>query len=285
MNIAVKSSKKHSKKRNVGLVYQFLVRYITEATLRNDAVAASKGTKILKEHFKFGTELYKEWRLFNAIIKTQGLSDATATAILRETRTAATKVDVKTLDVEKLRLIDIMNRGLGSNVFEQIIPTYKMYATVQTLFNDWRAQSPDVVRIVDYEGKLFEHLTSNIQNDVKHISTSSADDALIVRLMTEKFNNKYVSKLLPRQRMILSTYTSDGQTQELTNLLETVKKDALSIMSKCVAKLSDQYMIEKLKSASSIVENLNVKQNIDLGVTQCMKLCELINELSQFETC
>lgn len=280
----MKSGKRHSKKRNVGLVYQFLVRHVTEATLKNDVATAGRTTKILREHFRSGTELYKEWRLFNAVIKTQGLSDASATAVLRETRAAATKVNVRALDVEKMRLIDAVNRNLGAATFEHVVPTYRMYATVQTLFNDWRASAPDVVRIVDYEGKLFEHLTSQPHRDV-HTSTSSlADDALVVRLMTEKFNSKYTSKLLPRQRMMLAAYTSDGpSSRTLTSLMSEAKDDALKLITSYMGSTSDKHMTEKLKVASSVIEEIDVTHGTDGCITQGMKLCELISELSQLK--
>jgi hypothetical protein len=279
----MKSGKRHSKKRNVGLVYQFLVRHVTEATLRDDVTAAAKTTKILREHFRSGTELYKEWRLFNAVIKTQGLSDASATAILRETRAAAIKVNVRALDVEKMRLIDAVSRNLGVATFEHVVPTYKMYATVQTLFNDWRASAPDIVRIVDYEGKLFEHLTSQLHVDVNTSTSSPADDALVVRLMTEKFNNKYTSKLTPRQRMLLAAYTSDGpSSQALASLIAEAKDDALKLMTSYMQSTSDKHMTEKLGVAMSVVEDIDVTHGVDGCVIQGMKLCELINELSQF---
>lgn len=259
-------------------MYQFLVRHVTEATLRNDPKSAGKVTAIIKRHFRPGTELYKEWRLFNAVIKTQGLSTASAHAVLRETRSAASKVDVGALDVEKLQLMDVVNRELGQQVFEHVIPTYRMYATVQTLFNDWRASAPDVVRIVDYEGKLLEHLTAKVEA-ARQADTSLADDALIVRLMTEKFNRKYGGRLLPRQAEILGRFTTDGSTSALVDILETVRNDAVATLRGYAQTCNDSHMVEKTNAAALVVESLDITSDVDAAVTQCMKLCELIEEL------
>ena len=60
---------KHNKKRNVGLVYEMLLRFITESIISNNEILAKKAIKIIERRFDKNTELYKEFRLFNALAK------------------------------------------------------------------------------------------------------------------------------------------------------------------------------------------------------------------------
>ena len=57
----------HNKKRNVGLIYEQLIRYASKCILEGKTDRAEIAMQIMKEHFRPGTELYKEFRLFNAL--------------------------------------------------------------------------------------------------------------------------------------------------------------------------------------------------------------------------
>ena len=71
----------HNKKRNTGLLYEFLIKTISQALVDDDKKKSSKALKIVKTYFKPGTELYKEFRLINSIIKTSVSSEAVAASI------------------------------------------------------------------------------------------------------------------------------------------------------------------------------------------------------------
>ena len=62
---------KHNKKRNVGIIYELFSRYISELVLEGDKKRIKSATKILEKRFKKGTELYKEFRLFNALVNSE----------------------------------------------------------------------------------------------------------------------------------------------------------------------------------------------------------------------
>lgn len=55
----------HNKKRNVGLIYEQLIRYASKCILEGRTERAEIAMQILKEHFRPGTELYKEFRLLD----------------------------------------------------------------------------------------------------------------------------------------------------------------------------------------------------------------------------
>ena len=155
-------SKVHNKKRNVGLVYEFLIRYMSESLVENNNRESKKALKILKKHFKPNSELYREFRLFNSLIKTTVSSERIAAAIISEARKAVRRYDLKSLDKQKSLLIRDINHFLSSDDFyNQKISEYRMYATVQTLINEWRdIENADISKIAEYDDTLVGWLTS-----------------------------------------------------------------------------------------------------------------------------
>ena len=60
---------KHSKIRNTGLLFEFLVRQITTDILDNNT--KNKAVKLVKKRFNENTELGKELALYNIIMTTK----------------------------------------------------------------------------------------------------------------------------------------------------------------------------------------------------------------------
>lgn len=277
--------RKHQKKRNVGLMYEFIVRHIIDASLRDDSKSVREAVNIIKRHFKPGTELYREWRLFNAIIKTQGVEETMANAIIRETRNAVRKYDRQKLDREKSRLIHEVNHKLGQDVYKRGIPNYTMYATVQTLFNDWRDTGvPNISRIADYEKKLHEHLMvpQAEQRQLNEVATDPSTDALVIKLMAEKLNKRYGNKLNPLQRSILMMYSLEGISDKLIQDMGSIKESTLKLLDKYHEELvekKDTYTASKLAEVKKTVGSLDPNDMDDTTVARFMKLCELKEEL------
>ena len=75
-------SRPHNKKRNVGIIYEQLINYTSQSLVEGRKKDADNAMSIIRRNFKKGTELYKEFRLFNALVKTSVPSAALATRIL-----------------------------------------------------------------------------------------------------------------------------------------------------------------------------------------------------------
>ena len=129
-------SKSHNKKRNTALLYEFLVRTIASALVEGDKKTSSTALKILRRYFKPGTQLYKEFRLFNALVKTTVSSSAVTSSIIAEAKAAAQTADIVALDREKSLLIRSINHALNiDNFYDHPVSEYRTYATIQTLLN------------------------------------------------------------------------------------------------------------------------------------------------------
>ena len=96
---------KHNKKRNVGLIYELFMRHISTLLITDRKSEVKKATKIIESRFKKGTELYKEFRIFNALINSDIMSRETASNALNIAKNAVLSIDEKKLQREKSLLI------------------------------------------------------------------------------------------------------------------------------------------------------------------------------------
>ena len=120
------TAKNHNKKRNSLLIYEFLVRAISRSLIEDDKKKSSIALKILRKHFKPGTELYKEFRLMNALAKTTVSSEHVAASILKEAKSATVKFDRQKLDREKSILIRNINHMINDeNFYDQHVNEYR----------------------------------------------------------------------------------------------------------------------------------------------------------------
>ena len=98
-------SNQHNKKRNVGIIYEQLLRRTSAFMLENDEKKALDCVKITKKYFKPGSELYREFRLFQALLNTTTKSEPLAVRILEEARRGAKMFSQQQLDIEKFQTI------------------------------------------------------------------------------------------------------------------------------------------------------------------------------------
>lgn len=210
------SAKLHNKKRNLGLLYEFLVRYASRELIEGREERSATVLMVLKKHFAPGAPLHKEFRLFNSLMKVEISSPAVASSILEASRSAVRDYDVAEVEKAKTRLINEVNRALDDDaIWTMFVPHYKVYATIGTLINEWRSPSgkADIEKLAQYEEKLVDWLMqkkeqNNSFNELKESDKSPAPlDALTMKIALKKFNEKYSdSNLLPEQRDILRSW-------------------------------------------------------------------------------
>lgn len=282
------SNKKHHKRRNVGLMYEFIVCHIAAAVGSDDRKAADDAVAIVKRRFKQGTELHREWRLFNAVVNTTGVDETMANAIIREARDACRRYDMTKLESEKTQLIHEVNRKLGQAVYDRPIERYKLLATVQTLFNDWRDPQPNIGRIAMYERQLHQHLMSKPALNVTHEQhVDHVTDAFAVQLMVEKMNDHYGDKMTSRQRALLGSYIADGMSEKLLQSMRDLKESVLRELDRCIVDVKSGTLVAEASDITStgrltrlaemrdVISDIDVERPDDITFARVLKLCEL----------
>lgn len=283
-----KMPKAHQKKRNAGLLFEFLTQTISQSLVDGNKKKSSAALKILKKHFKPGTELYKEFRLISSLLKTAVSSDAVALSILQEAKAAARSRNVVELDRQKSLLIRNINHTLlDENFYDQHVPDYKKFATVQTLINDWRSKDVDIGRMAKYENQLVEWLTTkNSQTtDTQMLPEQSPGESrLLMKVMMKKLNEKYNGVLNDDQKALIRAYafseaSGDDKLSVKKKLQETKESLLSSIDGYMQENKENRYVLDKLHKVREIIANESLEHVDDDTVTRFMQYTKLKHEL------
>lgn len=268
---------RHNKKRNAALIYEQLIRYISRALVEGKTEKASIANSIVKEHFSKGSQLYKEFRLFNSLMRTTVNDQKLALRIIDEARKASQDHDSKKLYLEKSKLIASINKRLDeSNFFDIKVPEYRDLATVQTLLNDWRLPSvSNINRLVEYEMKVVTLLQS--EKTLPPLVESNNSSNLSVRLLTEKVSKKFSENLTKEQLQIVSLSTK-GDFGSLHPILEKTKISALKSMKMLRANSDNATINEKLESVESVLKSLDTKNISESNISKFLVITKLIEE-------
>lgn len=276
----------HNKKRNTGLLYEFLIHTISQALVDDDKRKSSRALKIIKTHFKPGTELYKEFRLINSIMKTTVSAESVASSILGEAKVAARSHDVDSLDREKSLLIRSINHQLNDDHFyDQQISEYRTFATVQNLLNSWRLKSADLSKMAEYEDQVVRWLVTPKTESNEQITTegTAGSNRLLMKIMMKKLGEKYDDTLTTEQKSLIKAYAfsaaSDDEKTIMLKLNEIKGKLLNSIESYVDNKKEEKYLSDKLNEVKSGLLN-EVKKVDDSVVAEYMLYIKLIDELS-----
>lgn len=279
-------SSSHNKKRNTGLLYEFLIKTISSSLVENDKQRSAKALRIIKQSFKPGTELYREFRLINSLIKTTVSSEAVAASIISEAKNAARSIDFEALDRQKSILIKNINHQLqDENFYDQHVKEYKIFATVQGLVNGWRAKDVDLQRLAEYEDQLVKWLTSHKDEESpqKINENSVGTNRLVLKVMMKKLSEKYDGNLTPDQKSLIKAYafsTANDDAGTMTKKMQEIREKLLeSIESYVSSEDSSLYLHERLMS---IKEKLTegVTKVDDSSISEYMLYAKLVEELT-----
>ena len=277
---------KHTKIRNTGLLYEFLLRQITVDILNNKD---SKAVNIIKSRFNERTELGKELALYNIILNRKYNDDRKADYFINEVVKSRMSLNNTKLKREKYNLIkevkDIydLQKFLSSKV-----PNYKVYSSLYRIFEYQKDLSPELK--TESHFNILEHLTTksdNIKLSESVVNIPNDEDLRILTYQTllEKFNSKY-SKLDSSQKRLLKNYITN--VSNTNNLNEYIDKEVVKLkrnLKKYSKNLKDDVvkikMTEAIKSIDKFCITKNSKTVKDSSVTQLMRYYELLKELKK----
>jgi hypothetical protein len=281
----------HNKRRNAGLMYEFLVRTISGALVEGDNKKSSMALKILKRHFKPGTELYREFRLINALVRTTVSSESVATSILSEAKNASREYKSDSLDREKSLLIKNINYSFRDpNFYDQHISEYKAYATAQTLVNGWRTniRDRDIKENAHLEDQMVQWLMSekSLNDDTILSEEPAGTSRLLMKVMTQKLNEKYSGFLNDEQKSIIKNYafsSSQGDNGFLVKKLNEIKTRLIENIDDYSRTTKDKIVLEKICEVKDIVKSENINEANDEIVTRFMLYARLLGEITSEE--
>jgi hypothetical protein len=282
---------KSQKRRNTALMYEWLVKKISRCLVEGDSRNAGVALKILKKHFRPGTELHRELRLINAIVKTTVRSDASAASIIAEARQAATLYDAAKLDREKSLLIRNVNHRLNDDtIYEQSVPDFRTYSTVQTLLNEWRKPltQRDISKVTSYEEQMINWLVSEKEDaGGDTLDESAPDTRLLVKVMMKKLHEKYDGALSPEQKALVRAYAF-AMAHDDANIVHRKLTEIKTKLLECIAHQEvlhpeEEYTNKTLLDVRAKLLDESLEAVDDGTVSRFMLYTKLCDEISSEE--
>ena len=276
---------KHSKLRNTGLLFEFLLRQVTVDVLNKKK--ESPALKIIKKQFNEHTELGKELALYNLIVSKKFKSDKKADFFLSEVIRQRGKLNNTNLRREKYNLIASIKESYDVNqLFSSKVPNYKVFASVYKLFEGINEMGADE-KTESYFIIIENVTTLTHKKNKSYIPEEFKDKDLRIlsyKTLLEKFNKKYTN-LSDEQKHVLKEYISNiSNTNNFSTFVETQIPKLKTKLAKKVKKVKDKVLRIKLKEAINCVDKFCLnesKQTNDNSVVQLLRYYELDKELNK----
>lgn len=277
---------KHNKKRNVGIIYELLLRHMSNALIENNKKNLHYATKLIEKRFNKKSEIYKEFRLFNAIAKSNVSATSSAASILLEAKNVCRNIDNKKLDIEKSKLIKDINYNIVKNdnlFYHRNIPNYKDLANIQSGINEWKkGEYSNLRKSIQIEEKIINFLMTekketSHEEEYKLVNESKSNE-LVYNIMVKKINNKY-KDMTPDQKNILRAYAFKDDKINLTETLLINKKICIDKISTFQKNNNNSYLEKQINEVKNKINSLDPENINDKSIIQFLTVAKLIKEL------
>jgi hypothetical protein len=285
---------KHSKFRNTGILFELLVRQITLEVINGDNVGVAK--QILKEFFNKNTELSKEFRLYDLLLKEKYKTESRAEKFVDLICEERKKINDKKLLREKYELVKRIKESFDLEKFlSSPLLNYRQLASIYKLFEATAVSTTyNVKEKFDAKITLIEHIMNSTPKtklepkvDTKLLETFSKQDKdlrmLTYKILVETFNKKYSTALNKKQKELLENFINN--MTNTTGFVDYYKSELVSTISKLKKlneRVCDRVTKIKLNETIKVLESTKVNKVVsDDGVSMLMLAYELIKELGE----
>lgn len=259
----------HSKKNNLGLIFEYLLQEIVESVIKKDDKKKKKLIEIISKYFYKNQYLKEEFSVFTALLNGDH-SD---------------KDDAKRYLVECLKLVENLKSTLNerkqvkqellseiykvvdkSVFFEHNIKNYPVYATINLIIDYYgkNKKMSDINHLIDLERKLVEHIQDN---KVKKFNKEQAkrlileartseeklgDNAQLIA--TVKFRSNFYNKLNEQQKELIDFYLLTTDPAVVQNKLDKHYRINHNDLKKKYMTETVEFTKTKLKESLSLFE-------------------------------
>jgi len=276
----------HSKYKNTGILFELLIRQITNDTLDSKD---SQATNILKKYF-VKTELGREYKLYETLLKKTSLTETKANIITNTLLDSSKSLNRGVIKRQKYNLIkEIQNHYDLNEFFNHKLPNYKVHAAFYTLLETFNSTNQvDPEQIINNKVTILEHLTAaqikatKIKDEVMSEFEKSDKDVRFIayKMLLESFNVKY-DTLHTNQKTILKEYiTSVDNTSRLkefyTNKINEIKTELADLNKRTKNKVTKIKINEIISIITPPLKNAKITDN---DLVDLLQYYDLINEL------
>jgi len=280
------SKVKHSKFKNTGVLFELLVRQITNDAI--NAVDDSPAVNIVKKFFSGPSMLKKELNYYQ-MLKTEAMASETkANKFVDIVLIEHKNLSQPKLKSEKYNLIrEIKNTYDLDLFFSTKISDYKVNASIYNLFEMNLMKSKSPLKTMTSRTTLVEHIfqtkTKALKTDklLESYKTESEDVRLLTyNILLEKFNSKY-NGLNKGQKTLLKNYINNvSNTGKLKEHVQSATGKITKSLRANLPKVEDKVIKVKLQEVIVQLLAINESKTIkDIQVLSIMRAHELAQEL------
>jgi len=248
---------KHNKKRNTALVYEILIRELTESVVKKNKNKQNKIVSIIREHFKKDSTLKEELELYRSIYETRDMEKNLAEKVMLEVKERHEGLDKKRLFVEQSALINKINRTLSNKVYNNFVPNYKTIASVYSIFQDTLPVRDRVL----LEENILNQMSASIETQEEDVKVPI--DSLTYRTFVSKFNEEYSNSLTEGQKELLGKYVSsfsDNEIELKVYLNEEIGRLKDKLLTTIKSSKTEETIKQKIKKVYEILDETKNKQ-------------------------
>jgi hypothetical protein len=277
---------KHSKFRNTGILFELLVRQVTIDTLKG---VDSPAIDLMKKYF-VKTELGREYRLYESILKSKVLTESRANTIVSTILESSVNLNKSSLKRQKYNLIKEIKDNYDLDTFFGIkIKNYKELASIYTLIEGHGGTSyisPN--QILDCKITLLEFLTKrdinpkNTEEDVlKEFQTYDKDLRILTyKILLEKFNEKYDSISVEQKQILKEFINSVDSAPKLRDFYNSKIVELRIELLKEIQSTQNPAIKVKVEEITKHLTEIDKTSKInDSNLVDLMQYYELLHEI------
>lgn len=274
------SKLKHSKFKNTGILFELLVRQIASDTL---AGKDSLALEIIKKHFKKGTELSKELKMYQSLTKENFDSQYKAQEFVNIILQERNNLNESILRRQKYNLIkSIKESFVMEDFFKYRVTNYREMASVYKMFEHTQSTSPK--EYVDCKNTILETITKKDveivteTTDKEYASQPKEVRMLAYKFLIDSFNSKYTN-LSESQKTVLRNYINNVDNSD------KLRKFVLSEVKRLKTEfgklnIGDKVTQIKLNETVNLIDNITASKVISENqVLSLLRYHELLQEL------
>jgi len=279
------STIKHSKYKNSGILFELLVRQITSDMLEGKD---SKVKGLLKKYF-VKTELGKEYKLYESLLKNVSLTEMKANATLSTLLESAKTLNRGVIKRQKYNLINEIKEHCDLNkFFNHKLPQYKIQAAFYTLLEISSTDKQiSTEQVINNKVTILEHLTAAPLS--KKVENETLDEfnkldkntkMLTYKIILEKFNKKYENFDNNQKLILRELLTSVDNKPKLKEFYITKIDEIKNTLNKLNKKTTDEVVAIKINEIVNSIPTITKTQPIkESNLVDLLQYYDLINEL------
>lgn len=282
----------HSKFRNTGILFELLTRQVTADIIAGSETSTAKD--LLYKYFKENTELGREWQLYSTLINEKLKDEFHAERLLNVVLNTRKKLNNHKLIQQKYELIkEIKSNYPIDEMLKAPVRNYKLLASIYKTFEDDASEDLkfDVNEIFQSKNCIVEHISNKpktIQPDEELINLyknqSEEIRLLSYKLLVEKLNDKYSSKLDDEQKSVLREYICNvANTNQFGDYVKNKVIDIKETLNELINDIKDSDVIKiKIREVVNQLDKINPGKIVkDNHVMVLMLAYELLKEVKK----